>query len=78
MFFKLYGANITPACCVCERSENKNGSLTCPIVGKVEENGKCRRFRYDPLKREPRIPRELERFDNKDFSLNEEENEDEA
>lgn len=70
MFFKLYGQNITPSCEICEHSKtDENQNLTCHIKGTVLPTDKCRRFRYDPLKREPRLPKELESFDNDDFSL---------
>ena len=78
VFFKLYGANISPACRVCERVNEKNGVLLCPIVGRVEGDGNGRKFKYDPLKREPNLPRELEEFDKSDFSIDSEESVDEA
>lgn len=77
MFFKLYGQNITPSCEICERSKiSADNTLSCSIKGAVLQTDKCRRFKYDPLKREPRLPKELESFDNDDFSLDTQESED--
>lgn len=45
--------------------------MICQKCGIVPAEHRCRRFRYDPLKRVParRDTRALEKLDEKDFSL---------
>lgn len=69
---QLFGANIDPACSCCEHSlplENTH-LLQCPYKGKREPSDRCRRFRYDPLRREPTPQVSLPGgFDREDFTL---------
>lgn len=68
---KLFGANIVPACEYCEhvmQSFDGNKKL-CDKRGVVEASHKCRRFVYDPLKREPRKPLPVEKIDASEFEL---------
>ena len=76
MFFKLYGQNITPGCEICEYvSQRPDNTLSCQYKGVVCKGDKCRKFKYDPLKREPRLPKELDKFDDEDFSITTDETE---
>ena len=77
--FKLYGANVNPACKLCEKYMINGENGTCVKKGEVSPFDKCFRFKYDPLKRIPSLANELEHFDKSDFSLDiEESEEDEA
>lgn len=68
---KLYGKGIIPACAYCMKgtaaSDNKN--ILCLKKGIVNPDYSCRRFKYDPLKRVPKIPPEIEKFTAEDFSI---------
>lgn len=68
---KLFGASIAPACEYCEhvmQSFDGNKQL-CDKLGVVESSHKCRRFVYDPLKRQPRKPLAMEKIDASEFGL---------
>ena len=68
---KLYGKGIVPACAYCSKgsvtADKKN--ILCLKKGIVSPDYHCRRFKYDPLRRIPKIPPELEKFTAEDFSI---------
>lgn len=68
---KLYGEAVEPACEYCAHGRpSKDGkSILCERHGVLPPDYRCRRFRYDPLKRKPRPAPELPRFSPEDFSL---------
>ncbi|MBQ2676261.1 MAG: hypothetical protein IJN31_08535 [Peptococcaceae bacterium] len=68
---KLYGNNINPACGYCAHGvlAEDRVSVLCRKKGIVSCDYKCRRFKYDPLKRIPKIAPELMQFDAEDFAL---------
>lgn len=68
---KLYGKGIVPACAYCANgtASSDDRNVLCPKKGIVDNNYSCRKFKYDPLRRVPKIPPELEKFTTKDFSL---------
>ena len=77
---KLYGANIVPMCAYCAKGEMSTDkkNVLCTKKGIVDASYSCRRFKYDPLKRQPQRPRTISKFDEVDFSLDvETENENE-
>ena len=43
--------------------------VLCQFRGAKNELDKCRRFRYDPTKRKPRVAPDLPKFDAEDFQL---------
>lgn len=57
------------AWCVHGREASDAELRLCPFKGVVDACFRCRRFRYDPLKREPKPAPTLPDFDAKDFSL---------
>jgi hypothetical protein len=68
----LFGNRITPACryCACaDRVIVAEDAVLCTKKGVVAGGYHCRRYRYDPLKREPDAVPLLEEFREKDFSL---------
>ena len=68
---RFFGKNIVPACAYCERgvpSEGEN-TILCLRYGVTSPYFKCRRFRYDPLRRIPKIPPPLPTFSLEDFTL---------
>ena len=78
---KLFGKkDIVASCSYCTHgriSPNKE-SVLCKKSGFVDIDYSCRRFKYDPLKRQPQRPRTISIFDEVDYSLDvETENENE-
>lgn len=72
MFRKPYfGTNISPACEYCAHSRpSPDGRMYyCLKVGVVYPYHKCRKFRYDPLRRIPRRRPALPKFSPEDFQL---------
>jgi len=66
----LFNRHITPACEYCaigQKASNKEKVL-CPKKGIVTPDYHCWRFRYDPLKRQPKKPVRQE-FAAEDFSF---------
>ena len=68
----LLRKKIQPSCSYCVHSADAgDGVRICKKKGLVPETGSCRRFRYDPLQREPvhaKVP-DFSRYDKTDFSL---------
>ena len=68
----LFNKNsISASCSYCTHGRlSPNGeTVLCMKLGVVEKDFSCKKFKYDPLKRQPRRPRELEHFEAEDFSL---------
>ncbi|MGN0172822.1 MAG: hypothetical protein ACI39F_00125 [Acutalibacteraceae bacterium] len=72
---KLYGKGILPSCSYCSKGKETADkvNILCPKKGIVNADFSCRRFKYDPLRRVPKIPPELEKFTAADFSIETEE-----
>ncbi|MDD6188528.1 MAG: hypothetical protein PUB32_02990 [Clostridiales bacterium] len=53
----LFRKNVEPCCSYCAHSSPiDEETVICVKKGVVKSWGKCRRFEYDPLKREPETP----------------------
>ena len=62
---------ISPSCSYCaygKLSPDKE-TVLCKKKGIVEKDFACRKFVYDVLKRQPKRPKKLEKFNPEDFSL---------
>ena len=68
---RLFGANVEPVCGYYKNgTATKNGDkIMCLRKGMVDPGFKCRRFKYDPLKRVPTNQAELPEFTESDFEL---------
>ena len=56
----LFRKNMEPSCAYCKHGTQINFDRTaCVKRGVVPLYGACRRFAYDPLKREPERPHKL-------------------
>ncbi len=68
---KLYGKGIIPACAYCLKGKETvdKTEILCTKKGIVSPDYSCRKFKYDPLRRVPKIPPELEKFTAEDFSI---------
>lgn len=65
---KLFGNNIPPSCEYCRFSaKNTGGNLSC-VYGTAADDT-CKRYEYDPLKREPKSAPTLPTFTADDFRL---------
>ncbi|HHW46537.1 MAG TPA: hypothetical protein GXX17_06475 [Clostridiales bacterium] len=59
-----------PACKYCLFSSNiENDEYLCKFRGVLKSEDNCKRFKYDPLKRVPKFQPKLEKYTEKDFSL---------
>lgn len=65
---QLFGKNIVPSCVYCEYSKNEGESQFC-TANKQLKNGKCKKFNYNPIMREPKGMAPLKSFDKEDFTL---------
>ncbi len=65
---KLFGNNIEPKCEYCELAQYSGGKFLC-TKNKMIVNNKCRKFKYDPLKRVPNSTPSLDRYSLEDFVL---------
>lgn len=65
------GKDYPASCAYCESGRLSPGgvSVLCVRRGIVSPDGKCRRFRYDPLKREPKLPLSAPKADASDFEF---------
>ncbi len=61
---------ITKCCALCEigRPSPDGGSVLCTKNGVMARTDICRKFRYDPLKRDPELPKK-QKFEQSDFDL---------
>lgn len=67
---KLFGKYIEQCCTYCENSEkDSDGDVFCKIEKHSERKGKCKQFKYDPLKRKPLVLPKLPTYNPDDFSL---------
>ncbi len=72
MALKIFKKDIEPQCALCEYgSVTQSGdSVVCRKVGGImQPYSKCKKFRYDPLKREPKILSFNNDFSKEDFEL---------
>lgn len=65
---KIFGNSIAPSCAYCEHSKTEGTAQFCD-AHKSLKNGKCRKFRYNPIMREPKGMAPLRSFSKEDFTL---------
>lgn len=64
----LFGRHIEPNCAYCIHSVTAQDTLKCRL-GQIPEQGSCKRYTYDPLRREPKGEAKLASFNPEDFKL---------
>lgn len=71
MAHNFFKKDIEPQCKYCEfGTPSGRESVLCKKVGGIMQPfSKCRKFKYDPLKREPRIKSLSTDFSKEDFSI---------
>lgn len=65
----LFGANVEQSCEVCAHSAMADGVCRCLLGTAPGKKGLCKKYAYDPLKREPRRAPPLTDFDPEVFKL---------
>ncbi len=72
MALKLFKGKIEPQCVYCEYaeySEGQNVAVCRKIGGVMQLHSKCKKYRYDPLKREPKKAQLSSGFSKEDFEI---------
>lgn len=64
----LFGGRIEPSCAYCAHSVQAQGAVKC-LIGQIPEGAGCKRYQYDPLRREPKGEPSLSKFTAEDFKL---------
>lgn len=68
--FRFFGRTISPACTYCENGEpGEAGVFCCRKNKQISDDGKCRAFVYNPLRRTPKSPLLLPTFSEEEFQL---------
>lgn len=65
---KLFGNNIETSCSYCEHSKI-NGSMQICTLNRVLKDGKCRKFKYNPVMRVPLSQQAIPKFSKDDFKI---------
>lgn len=67
----LFGANIEPDCGYCRHNGAKSDETPLCTLRLSPKNGRCKKYEYDPLRREPRTapPLRTDRYSEEDFKL---------
>lgn len=68
----VFRKDIEPRCSYCRyASPAEEGIMICRKKGLKPENDHCRSFRYDPLRRVPPKPAQVDftQFDDRDYTL---------
>ncbi len=72
MALKLFKGKIEPQCAFCEFAEIRKGSdvVVCRKAGGVMQlYSKCKKYKYDPLKRQPKAPLFRNDYKKEDFEI---------
>ena len=66
----LFDKDIRRVCALCENAAVIDGdTVICRRKGPMDATASCRRFKYDPLLRQPQRPAALKKYTQKDFEL---------
>ena len=66
----LFKKNIPPSCEYCEIGKQiSNDSVICIKFGVTQFKNNCKKFKYNPLKRKPKIPKKILSLQKKDFTF---------
>ncbi len=70
MALKIFNKHTEPQCALCEYGVLSGESVICRKAGGIMNlYSKCRKFKYDPLKREPKVISVSKDFTKEDFEL---------
>ena len=65
---KLFGSHIVPSCVYCTHSKTEGSTQFCE-ANRTLKNGKCKKFDYNPIMRDPKGMAPLKAFTKEDFEL---------
>lgn len=71
----LFGVDIVPSCAYCQHNSGKEEEVICALRQRPQEGEEglrsCKKYQYDPLRREPRVAPTLRtgQFRPEDFQL---------
>lgn len=68
-FREMFRKKISPSCEYCEYSFMNDSENICCTKGSDTQKNSCRKFCYDPFKREPRPTPKLPSYSAKDFEI---------
>ena len=66
---KLFGSKIEPKCEYCRNSTVMDNIAACSLGRAIDQEGKCRKFDYDPLLRTPNSVPPLHEHKSDEFKL---------
>lgn len=68
---KLFNKEISPACkyCVYSSALAFSNDMICKHQGITDADNSCRRYKYDPLKREPKSVKIEKNYTKSDFEI---------
>lgn len=68
---KLFNNDIIPKCEYCLHGKLAPGGeeILCIKMGIMSLSSSCKKYKYDPLKRQPKKMPQLPQFEKKDFEL---------
>lgn len=67
---ELFGSNVALSCEYCLHNGGKSGEPPICTLRLALKNGKCKKYEYDPLRREPQTAPPLRgAYDEEDFKL---------
>lgn len=72
MALKIFKGNNEPQCAHCEFAEITQGSevIVCRKIGGIMQlHSKCKKYKYDPLKRQPKSISFSNDFSKEDFEI---------
>lgn len=71
MKLKLFGSGVSPACEYCIYGEKKSDGtgVLCRHKGVMPLEGSCKKYKYDPLRREPKRLPDLPTYNEEDFKI---------
>ena len=49
----FFGGSVPPSCAYCQHNSGRGGEVVCALRQKPAEDA-CKKYRYDPLRREPK------------------------
>lgn len=65
---KLFGKNIETACEYCQ-NYNPGAEFPCELGRKINANGKCKKFNYNPTLRTPKAEAVMMQFSKEEFEI---------
>ncbi|MCH3973074.1 MAG: hypothetical protein LKE53_10010 [Oscillospiraceae bacterium] len=65
----FFGSKIEQRCDYCAHAAGTQKEVSCLLGRKFPESGSCRRFRYNPLRRVPRVQPPVPKLDAQNFKL---------